>query len=326
MNNSTQFNTDVSVAAPLLTLHVRGFCSLIDATLELRNGITIIRGVSNEGKSSLLKALYQLLYNPSGRGFINQSLGSCDITLYYGGHTIEYHKTQTSSTKYTIDGDVYDKVTGPLPQLVDLLGFTHGELLTTDRVLFWSQMSLPFLLYDSPKDRYEILSSGIYNLEDVRDLMVEDNKALSKSIDDTNTKLSLLQKDIDRLQQSVFDDTHLREVYDNFFQSQQLYGNLSGLLTVFTNLQSQLSRCHETLNKLNLHNINTRFDELTTLYTKYTSLQQSVKSYLGLVSQYNSYKQQLVVLEQNATKVGNLLSQFTVCPLCHNPLNLHNNT
>ena len=307
--------------APLLALEVKGFCSLLNASLELQPGVTIIRGVSNEGKSSLLKALYQLLYNPSGRGFVNQSTQVCDITLSFNGHIVEYHKTSTSSTKYTIDGQVYDKVVGPLPQISELLNFSQGELITSDKVNFWSQMSLPFLLYDSPKDRYEIISSGIYNLEDVRDLMVQDNKSLSKSIDDTNTKLALLQKDIDKLKSQIFDDQHLRELTDRFFTTSQTFNNFQSMVTVHLNLTNQFNQAEQKLSGLNLDTLFTQRDVLASLHAQYAPLLQQVRTYLDLSSRVSNLNVALNEVEQQLSNTATLLAQFKVCPLCHNPIN-----
>lgn len=307
--------------APLLALKVKGFCSLIDASLELQPGVTIIRGVSNEGKSSLIKALYQLLYNPSGRGFVNQSTQVCDITLFFNGHTVEYHKTSTSSTKYTIDGKVFDKVVGPLPQISELLNFSQGELITSDKVNFWSQMSLPFLLYDSPKDRYEIISSGIYNLEDVRDLMVQDNKSLSKSIDDTNTKLGLLQKDVDKLKSQIFEDQHLRELTDKFFATSQTFNNFQSMITVHLNLTNQFNQVEQKLSSLNLDSLFTQRDALTSLHAQYAQLLQQVRTYLDLTSRISNLDVSLNNVNKQLSNATSLLTQFKVCPLCHNPIN-----
>ena len=314
-------NTTTPLEDPLMTLEVKGFCSLINAKLELRPGITIIRGVSNEGKSSLLKALYQLLYNPSGRGFVNQTLKSCDITLYFNNHTIKYHKTTTSSTKYMIDGTTYDKVVGPLPEVADILGFTQGELITSDQVNFWNQMSLPFLLYSSPKDRYEIISSGIYNLEDVRDLMVSDNKSLSKSIDDTNTKLQLLEQDINALSNKIFDDHQLRIVTDKFYTTQQFYNNLQSMVTCYLNLTQQLSTVNQRLDQLQIDSLSTKLQHLGTIQQSYTSLVQQVQSYLDLTKRVSNLDVSLSEVNTKFSSTSVLLEQFKVCPLCHNPIN-----
>lgn len=311
----------------LLTLKVRGFCSLLDASLELQQGVTIIRGVSNEGKSSLIKALYQLLYNPSGRGFINQSTNVCDIELTYNNHVIQYHKTLSDSTKYTIDGQVYDKVVGPLPQLAELLGFTEGELITSDKVNFWNQMSLPFLLYDSPKDRYEIISSGIYNLEDVRNLMVQDNKSLSKSIDDTNTKLTLLQQDVTKLESQIFDDQPLRELTDRFFTTSQNYNNLLSLLTTHLNLTMQFNNVEQQLTNLNLDALLSSSQRLATTQQQYNNVLQQIKSFLDLTSRVSNLNVSLDGVLQQLSNTTTLLQQFKICPLCHSPIRegIHNN-
>jgi DNA repair ATPase RecN len=305
----------------LMSLHIRGYCSLTDAEVVMRRGVTIIRGVSNEGKSSILKALNQLLYNPSGKGFINQGMGECSIVLAYGGHEVAYYKSMKDSTRYVVDGIVYDKVVGPLVQVMELLGFNHGGLTSSDRVNFWNQMALPFLLYDSPKDRYEVISSGVYNLDDVRDLMVQDNKALLRSIDETNTKLQLLEQDIDALSNKIFDDRQLREMTDKFYGTQQFYNNLQGMVTGYLDLTQQLSDVNQRLDRLQIDSLSTKLQHVGTIQQSYTDLVQRVHSYLDLTTRVSNLDIALSEVNTKLDSTAVLLEQFKVCPLCHNPIN-----
>ena len=140
---------------------IKNYQIIKNGEIELRPGITLITGPSNNGKSSIFKAYKQLIYNLSGNTYINQFADQCKLILDNDEYTIEYKKTKTKSS--------YDiKVVNPETTLhIDKLGVNQidkiKELTHIDKDLgynFWDQLEKPFLLCKTNREQFLLLQQS----------------------------------------------------------------------------------------------------------------------------------------------------------------------
>lgn len=221
----------------MIKIGIRNF-QIIEKLLLPLEGIVAITGPSNNGKTSVARAIEACLYNWSGDSFINDhSAESCvvGITFPESRHHPElelvWEKPRGSGATYRINGEVYNKTKGmPLKELLEM-GFSFLE---TPRVKFklnfWEQMGL-FLVNESPSTTFDVLSR-----------LLEDRKLLpilKKMKDDITTS----QKDAVRLEGQF-------QLANEAMQALMQERNTYDKFVVFQPKIIHIKNCRETLSKL----------------------------------------------------------------------------
>ena len=109
-----------------MKLSVKNFQPWADATLNIE-GLTVLVGPSNKGKSSLFRALKGVLRNEIPEDFIrNNQEDPLEIELEVDGHHIQVTRKRKGSTKYILDGKAYSSLGGKVPEEIEKLKF--GEV------------------------------------------------------------------------------------------------------------------------------------------------------------------------------------------------------
>lgn len=110
------------------TIRGKNFQAHEDFHLEA-SGLTVIIGDSNEGKSSIFRALRGLVRNELGAHYLKIGSKKMEVTLEIEGHTYSASRTRSGSTKYLIDGsDKFTSVGSNIPEPVASLGLGEIEL------------------------------------------------------------------------------------------------------------------------------------------------------------------------------------------------------
>ena len=86
------------------------FMSHDDTVIYLADGLTVLTGPNNCGKSAVVAALQILCHNGPSNHVIRHNEKECSVTVDTDdGHTIEWRRTKLSP-KYIIDGEVFDRL------------------------------------------------------------------------------------------------------------------------------------------------------------------------------------------------------------------------
>ena len=80
--------------------------TVIEPSLE---GLTVITGPTDHGKSAIVRAMKWLLYNrPLGTDFIRHGQTECKVTFEFADGTIVQRRRTTSLNQYYVNGQLYE--------------------------------------------------------------------------------------------------------------------------------------------------------------------------------------------------------------------------
>jgi DNA repair exonuclease SbcCD ATPase subunit len=125
----------------------KNFQAWADFDLSIE-GLCVVTGPSDAGKSALFRALKGVLRNELPAEFVRDGQDeSMRVEVDYNNHVITAHRSSKGSTKYVIDGKDYAKLAGGVPDALKDLKF--GEVVIGDfdvDPIFGRQNSAQFLI------------------------------------------------------------------------------------------------------------------------------------------------------------------------------------
>lgn len=130
-----------------MRLSGKNFQSWADFDVEIE-GLTVVTGPSDAGKSALFRALKGALRNELPAEFVRDGQdGAMEVSLEVGGHRITARRKRKGSTTYVIDGQDFAKLDKAVPEQIESLRF--GEVAVGDfefDPIFGRQNSAQFLI------------------------------------------------------------------------------------------------------------------------------------------------------------------------------------
>ena len=147
-----------------MKIKAKDFEIIDNLELELKEGITVIVGASNNGKSSLIRLLRSIIYNLNGDSSIQQGESSYTLGIIEGDNKILVKRDMNASNKtvYSVNGEVLKKVgRNTIPEVESALNMRIIDINKKKMELnFLRQMEHPFLIFESSAFIYDFLSSS----------------------------------------------------------------------------------------------------------------------------------------------------------------------
>lgn len=191
----------MNVLANINEIFVDGFQSHTNSHFNLGNGLNVITGPSDSGKTAIIRAVRWVAFNePQGEAFVNESVGHATVAIHLdNGITILKHRRK-GKTSYRIqtnagdEGSVFEKSEVPeeVKQLLGITKQTFGDFVTALNFAF--QLEAPFLISETPSSGAKVLGK-LAGTEAV-DLAV---KSVSKDTYAVRQERLLAEKEIERL-------------------------------------------------------------------------------------------------------------------------------
>ena len=128
-------------------LHGKNFQSWAEFDIDIE-GLTVVTGPSDVGKSALFRALKGILRNELAAEFVrNGQENPMELALSFGSHLINAKRKKKGSTTYVIDGQDFAKLAGGVPDQLKDLKFTEVIIGDFDfDPIFGRQNSAQFLI------------------------------------------------------------------------------------------------------------------------------------------------------------------------------------
>lgn len=319
-------------------LHIKHYQILTNAELTFHQGLTLITGPSNHGKSSLIKALQQLLYNQPGTHYIQHN--HTKSTIQFQKFTTQDNSPQqVYSITYTKDSSSngqYDITTqdNPQPQRFTKLGSSQldhiKELTHIDKQLnynFWQQMDKPFMLSLSNKEQFDLLqqSPHTHTLNQVQQQMTTDRKAHSKSLQDIQAQIDLIQQQNQQFTQQLTHKSQIDDLYTQSLQLQQTKDQIDNILSLLkrydtidlTSIQHTITTLQQIPPTTTLKQQEDHLNKIKILFNNLTRTVNPINEHLNSIQQLQTQQDRITLFKQ---------THFTTCPLCHHPFNQNHTT
>lgn len=174
-------------------IELKNFQSHQNSQLDFTNGINVIIGKSNVGKTSILRALWWVLTNrPKGTAFIRQGQNKVEVIVATDkGKVVRQRSEKGNVNDYRVEAggkeEQFTALGGDVPQeIVDVLGISDWNIQ--------KQLDTHFLLLDSP-GRVAKAINDVVHLESGELLA----SRLASSIRSSEKKCSELKEEIKQL-------------------------------------------------------------------------------------------------------------------------------
>lgn len=231
-------------------LKLKNFQSHKDTEIIFENGLTVILGQTDQGKSAIIRALKWVLYNePRGTDFITAGCTSCEVTLEMSNGTIITRQRDKNKNRYIVKAngktDVFEGFGNNVPlEVIKAHGIPkiYIDKDVKSAVNLAEQLEPPFLISESGSNRAKALGRlvGVHIIDAAQ-------RSTIKDLTDAQQILKLLKDDIRRINEEL-------KEYDGL---EKMGENVTSLKRILLSLKSHKSTYYRLCNiKAELEDIN----------------------------------------------------------------------
>lgn len=218
-----------------MKLRVQNYQSIRDANLVIE-GLTVLKGASNQGKSSILKALYAATHNRFRRGAVTWGEDSCVVLVQYTGETkiLRVERAASGASPKVRLGNKAEgyqtlgKMNRDLPAPVaDYNNFGYVQLTPQEKLTlnFNPQFSKPLMVQFSNKKIVDILSysKATEDAQHAYKQITERNQELKGALVEIDSAISSTKQSIGEIEKEFlkFKDFDEIEELENLLTTQE---------------------------------------------------------------------------------------------------------
>ena len=234
-----------------MLIKAKNFMKLEDLTLNLNPGFNVITGPSNQGKSSIIKALESLFYNNHTDSRVMQGKDNYIIGVQDNNNTIMAKRNPSKATKtvYSINNNTLTKVNrGPIKDVEELLNIKEIDILgQKTRLNFSEQFGGLFLLDKNPSQLYDFLATSDTSnkLNDTTKSMKNDLREIVDNQKRIEGQLDILKSSYDREKTILNNLQGSEEVITEALNISGKVSNINRLEEVINSLESKMQRLND---------------------------------------------------------------------------------
>ena len=183
-------------------IELSNFMSHRNTVIEPAQGLTVLVGPNNCGKSAVITALQILAHNDNSTYVTRHGEKSCSVTVHTNdGHEVVWQR-KGSSTSYNIDGKLYDRLRSGVPEeLKEVLRLPKVELNTSNDqvdIHFGMQKQPVFLLNETGR-----AAAGFFAASSDAGRLIEMQKAHKEKVRSRKQDVRRLEAETEALQDEV---------------------------------------------------------------------------------------------------------------------------
>jgi len=243
-------------------LVIENFQSHEKTELNLDPGVNVITGVSQSGKTAILRALYWLFHNrPSGERIrSNFAKGATKVMIETSEGDSIWHVKDEKSNSYAIGDNLFDKIGKDVPDMVQ-------RALRISELNVQKQLDEPFLVTSSAGEVAKTINR-ITRLEMV------DNW-----VSDLTSKVNSINREKERLEAEI-------ETSKNKIKSYRVLVSLQPILDRAKEIDEQLDKLNELKSKITY--LTSDIDDKSSAFIKFETLSSSISGILESAEKINT--------------------------------------
>lgn len=285
------------------SVKIKDYQIIKDIELEFIPGLNVIVGPSNNGKSSILKAIKSCIYTIPGSNSIRFGKNNYVVEIKFNEHTVMLNKGLKESF-YIVDGDKYSKYGTNTPDAVsNALGIKELVLNGNKEILnFWDQMNYPFLIDRTSVELFRfIVDSGDNDqLSAALKDMVSDRQSINKKIISLQGSIEVVDKDINTCKVALENSKELYNSSINIIKLKPRVDRFRKLKDIYTNLLTLNKQYNTCLNNYEL--ISTRYNKMKLIYERLNNFIFNKSKYLIILNRLNKINVDLDELNSKINK------------------------
>ena len=236
--------------------------------IEFKNGLNVITGDTECGKSTLIRAIQSILTGKMPEDYITKGKKDCNVKIIFSDNTVAEWERNNKENIISINNRKFERIGKEVPkEYFDILGKVNLEYGNEKKSLcISSQFDNHFFITDSDYDKNKILGAicGIDITDDIIYLINKDDREAKtniKYIDSLLEELSLKLKNIvpvinNRISvQKKLEDLKIK--FENSLKKSDILKNLKNNIEIIkTELENNLVKKEKYDNILNFYDIN----------------------------------------------------------------------
>ena len=301
------------------SIRLKNFQSHADSAIEFNPGFNLILGPSDNGKSSIVRAIEWVRKNrPKGSDLIRAGQEETSVEIINSWGVVERSRTIKSTGVYSVGGEEFSVFGQDVPDTV-------SSTLNLDDMNVQGQLDPHYLILETP-GRAAVELNRITKLDKVNDA-IENLRAMKREVSDeilrNNSDVESIQeifdsgvkKDIKKLSSLC---KELEESEKELFSTENridVVTEVIGNIVEIKRAEKAFSDM-ERIEKL-LFDMKKEVDKLSELNKKKSEVDSCLKLLIENSSLHKEIKEELIELEEEMTAV---LSTIENCPYCGSKL------
>lgn len=301
-------------------IKIKNYQSLRDVDIELEEGLNIIIGDTNEGKSAIIRAVRDAIFNNGDDTKVRVGHKQLGVSLDNGKHKMIFIRTnqgKNNKTKYQFDGgNVITKVgRTQLEEVAKMFNIKEVRMANNVKVKlnFWFQGERPFLTDKTSGQLYEFMSLSS------SDKYIKVLKEMKADIKGLSAKINTLSASIDTLKQinnekkefldknKGFDEVYKKAIKINaqvkeFNKLEEKINRLNDLKAKLVVKQKALNKVRDKLKDINFNDIQKEYREIEDINNTYVNLEGKINKIRKKKNDYNTVNTELTVLSRELKK------------------------
>lgn len=169
-----------------IQIKIRNYQSIQDLDFEVK-GFTTITGVTNIGKSAIMRSVYSSIMNHSVIGMVRKGASFCSVDLKSPNWEFRWEKGEKVG-RYTIGEKIYDKIGQKQLEQISSLGFNSIEVADQEIQPWCAQQFFPIFLLDKSGGQVTDFISEVSKLNVFQDSIVLSARKKKRCTDEAKTK------------------------------------------------------------------------------------------------------------------------------------------
>ena len=225
------------------------FMSHSHTVIEPADGLTVLVGPNNCGKSSVMTALQILCHNETSTYVTRHGEKECSIIVETtAGDTVQWVRHR-NTTKYVINGETFDRLRGRVPPILhQILKLTKVYLEQSQDefdIHFGSQKDPVFLINDSGR-----AAAGFFAASSDASRFIEMQKLHSQKVKEANRDLKRFDKEVEDLENEIDLLDPIPDLKESFDECSQLMKTIEIHDNAATSLQKKIEKLTQLQSRL----------------------------------------------------------------------------